>query len=141
MRHSGNMVKPGGKLRFEDPCSQCAGSGRVERIKNGRMQTKTCPRCDGEGNTLPAERPKVTPPLVRLREIVKTLRECGQEPTRAAVSTQFRVETGRPPFPTDLEKVLPDPPLTHVDMSPTALQMLKDEAVRRRGRMARSVRR
>lgn len=44
---------------------------------------------------------------VRLKEIVRTFRACGQLPTVEAVAQQFKYETGRPPFPPDLERVVP----------------------------------
>lgn len=42
----------------------------------------------------------------RLRLIVKTLRECGQAATYAAVAEQFHYETGQYPSKDDVEKVI-----------------------------------
>lgn len=42
----------------------------------------------------------------RLREIVSAFLACGQALEDEAVARQFRYETGRPPFPPQLERAI-----------------------------------
>jgi DnaJ-class molecular chaperone len=55
-----NSVIPGGKVKFEDPCKRCGGTGRVKHKRNekrgDRYDNIQCPRCGGEGKRMPAPR-------------------------------------------------------------------------------------
>lgn len=55
-RHRGGL-SPGGRAVWEDPCRRCNGEGFILVAKRKRKPGKqTCPRCLGEGKTMPAPR-------------------------------------------------------------------------------------